>query len=578
MRQRNHRLASTIEPTGTRFYTAPAKMRMAGLAETHFDCAIVGAGIVGLAHALAARRAGLRVVVLEREARAIGASIRNFGFVTVTGQEKGDCWRRARRARDIWAEVAPQAGIAVHHRGLVFAARRPEALAVLEEFAAGPMGEGCRMLTAAEAAGLGALRPDLAGAMHSPHELRVESRDAIPRLTAWLAEAQRRASSAPSPRCMGWRRAGWTAPAGRITADRIIVCPGTDIRTLFPEVFARRAVTLCKLHMLRVAAPGFALPGAVMSDLGLVRYLGYADGPSLPTLAARLQAEQAAELSHGIHLIVVQGADGSLVVGDCHHYAASPDPFQPAEVDDLILRRAFAGPRPAAAGGAGALGRRLSLRPRDGLLRAAAARGACWSPSPAAPAPAPPSAWPRMSSPPGEMQHERLADALYRAGEGSGAGLGRHRGGPWQPRADGGLRPRLRAVGRRDLHRRCARADGHGQGGPYPRRRRAAIAPAWRAKHGRDFSEADVQAIFDIFEPMNVAAIKDHAALIPGVAETLASAAPPAASASAPPPAIPARSWPNSRRWPPRRASCPKSSSAPATCRPAARRRCRCGT
>ncbi|MFC7691135.1 FAD-dependent oxidoreductase [Paeniroseomonas aquatica] len=182
------------------------------MGETHFDCAVIGAGIVGLAHALAASRAGLRVVVLEREARATGASIRNFGFVTVTGQEQGDCWRRARRARDVWAEVAPQAGIAVHHRGLVFAARRPEALAVLEEFAAGPMGAGCRLLTAAEAAGLGALRADLAGAMHSPHELRVESRDAIPRLTAWLAEA-RGSHSAPSPRCMRSRPGGCTAAA-----------------------------------------------------------------------------------------------------------------------------------------------------------------------------------------------------------------------------------------------------------------------------------------------------------------------------------------------------------------------------
>ncbi|MDN3564582.1 TIGR03364 family FAD-dependent oxidoreductase [Paeniroseomonas aquatica] len=307
------------------------------MGETHFDCAVIGAGIVGLAHALAASRAGLRVVVLEREARATGASIRNFGFVTVTGQEQGDCWRRARRARDVWAEVAPQAGIAVHHRGLVFAARRPEALAVLEEFAAGPMGAGCRLLTAAEAAGLGALRADLAGAMHSPHELRVESRDAIPRLTAWLAEA-RGVAFRPVTAVHAVETGRVHCSGGPITADRIIVCPGTDIRTLFPEVFARRAVTLCKLHMLRVAAPGFRLPGAVMSDLGLARYRGYAAAPGLPRLAARLQAEQAAELSHGIHLIVVQGADGSRVVGDSHHYAPSPDPFQPAEVDALILR------------------------------------------------------------------------------------------------------------------------------------------------------------------------------------------------------------------------------------------------
>ncbi|MBK1659841.1 TIGR03364 family FAD-dependent oxidoreductase [Paracraurococcus ruber] len=304
--------------------------------QDRYDCAIVGAGIVGLAHALAASRAGLRTLVLEREARAVGASIRNFGFVTVTGQEAGDCWRRARRARDIWAALAPQAGIEILQRGLVFAARRPEALACLEEFAAGPMGEGCRMLSAREAAAAGALRPDLAGALHSPHELRVESRDAVPRLAAWL-EAQgvafRRLTAVT-----GVEPGRLHSTAGTVAADRIIVCPGTDLRTLFPQSFTRRGVTLCKLHMLRVAAPGVALPGAVMSDLGLMRYLGYRDCPSLPRLAARLRAEQGAELADGIHLIAVQGADGSLVVGDSHHYSDSPDPFQPGAVDDLILR------------------------------------------------------------------------------------------------------------------------------------------------------------------------------------------------------------------------------------------------
>ncbi|MBN8874038.1 MAG: phosphonoacetaldehyde hydrolase [Rhodospirillales bacterium] len=42
------------------------------------------------------------------------------------------------------------------------------------------------------------------------------------------------------------------------------------------------------------------------------------------------------------------------------------------------------------------------------------------------------------------------------------------------------------------------------------------VAAAWRARHGRDFAEADVQAIFEVFEPMNVAAVRDHADLIPG--------------------------------------------------------------
>jgi phosphonoacetaldehyde hydrolase len=51
-----------------------------------------------------------------------------------------------------------------------------------------------------------------------------------------------------------------------------------------------------------------------------------------------------------------------------------------------------------------------------------------------------------------------------------------------------------------------------------------AVNAAWRARHGHDFSEADADAIFAVFEPMNVAAIKDHADIIPGALEALADA------------------------------------------------------
>lgn len=301
--------------------------------ESELDCLVVGAGIIGLAHAWAAVRQGLRVGVLEREARVIGASVRNFGFITVTGQPAGITWRRARRSRDVWAEVASAAGIEVVQRGLLMCARREEALRCLEEFAAGPMGVGCTVSRG------GAIRhplhQDLLGVLESPHELRVESRTAIPKLTAWLATQG--VTILPRVAVHAVETGTVHTSAGRFRADHIVVCPGPDLVTLFPEVMARRNITLCKLHMLRVAAPGWRLPSPVMSDLGLVRYLGYAGCPSLPALRARLQEEQAPWLADGIHLIAVQSADGSLIVGDSHHYGDSPDPFQPRDVDDRML-------------------------------------------------------------------------------------------------------------------------------------------------------------------------------------------------------------------------------------------------
>ncbi len=49
---------------------------------------------------------------------------------------------------------------------------------------------------------------------------------------------------------------------GRIEARAVVVCPGDDMATLFPERIAAYGVERCKLHMLRLAAPGFKLNSA----------------------------------------------------------------------------------------------------------------------------------------------------------------------------------------------------------------------------------------------------------------------------------------------------------------------------
>jgi FAD dependent oxidoreductase TIGR03364 len=304
-----------------------------------YDLAVVGAGIVGLAHALAAARLGKRVVVIDRDAAANGASIRNFGFVTVTGQQAGVCWQRAMRSRDVWAEVAPKARIRVEHAGLLVAARRPEARRVLEAFAATDMGSACRILEPDAAAERipSARASSLTGALWSPHELRVESREAIPRLAAWL-EAAHGVTFQRSTLVKDIAPPRVETTRGPIYAEAVVVCPGHDFLTLYPERIEAYGLTSCKLHMLRVRpGNGLRLGSAVMSDLGLVRYLGYAELPEAAALKARLQREQGPHLANGVHLIVVQSADGSLVVGDSHHYGETVDPFAPAAVDDLIL-------------------------------------------------------------------------------------------------------------------------------------------------------------------------------------------------------------------------------------------------
>ena len=296
-----------------------------------FDLAVVGAGIVGLSCALAAANRGLSVVVVERDARARGASVRNFGLVTVSGQERDPVWQLARRSRQVWLDVAAQAGIALLRRGLWVAAQRAEAAAVLEAFVHSDTGDGCELLSPAAARRrCPELRGEVQAALWSPHELRVESREAIPALAAWLAR-ERGVAFHWETAVRGVDPPRLDTSRGQLSAAAIVVCPGDDRVTLFPERLAAGGVGRCKLQMLRLESPGFTLPGTVMSDLSLVRYGGFAGLPEALALRRRLEAEQAEYLRHGIHLIIAQGADGSLVVGDSHH----DDTVWAGRVDEL---------------------------------------------------------------------------------------------------------------------------------------------------------------------------------------------------------------------------------------------------
>jgi FAD dependent oxidoreductase TIGR03364 len=217
---------------------------------------------------------------------------------------------------------------------------------VLEAFRATGMGAECELMDAADTRRRhGAILADgpLEGSLWSPHERRVESRHAIPKLAAWLENAMgvafRRRTLVKSVEPGRVETTGGTLHAGRT-----VVCPGDDLLTLFPDRIAAMGITRCRLHMLKVmpASQGFRLPGSVMSDLSLVRYLGYSELPEAAALKTRLLAEQPQHLENGIHLIAVQGSDGGLVVGDSHHYEWSPSPFSRDEVDALMLQEMHA--------------------------------------------------------------------------------------------------------------------------------------------------------------------------------------------------------------------------------------------
>jgi glycine/D-amino acid oxidase-like deaminating enzyme len=136
------------------------------------DVAIVGAGIVGLAHAYALARRGRSVVVFERSPQAAGASVRNFGMIWPIGQPAGRMHDMALGSRAAWVELLTAARLPHFPTGSLHLAYRADEAAVAREFCevAPKLGYSCEWLNAAGVlARTNAVRPDgLLGAIWSP--------------------------------------------------------------------------------------------------------------------------------------------------------------------------------------------------------------------------------------------------------------------------------------------------------------------------------------------------------------------------------------------------------------------------
>jgi FAD dependent oxidoreductase TIGR03364 len=311
-----------------------------------YDLLVVGAGIVGLAHAYEASKRGLKVVVVEKNTRCVGASIRNFGFITVSGQSSRDTWRRAMYSRHVWHEITQKAGIPIIHNGSWVVCNRSEAFDVAHAFLKTEMGEGCELFSSDDFSvlprlgikNIDSLRlKQIAGLLYSPYEFRVESKEAIPQLASYL-QTTIGVDFYWETEVLSIDDSSVHTSNNQFDAQRIVVCPGAELTGIAKPYIEKHDLKLCTLQMLRIKVQeGFILPGSVMTDNSLARYLGWSELPEAKALKERIAIEMPEYVKEGIHLIVVQSADGSLVVGDSHRYGSSENVFASDKIEQLII-------------------------------------------------------------------------------------------------------------------------------------------------------------------------------------------------------------------------------------------------
>ncbi|UVJ43816.1 TIGR03364 family FAD-dependent oxidoreductase [Pseudomonas sp. LS1212] len=305
------------------------------------DILIVGAGILGLSHAYAAARRGLRVRVFERSATPLGASVRNFGQALVTGQPPGQMLELAKASRPIWAQWAQQANFKLKRNGSILFARTEEEETLLEAFCAGRAIEHGYRVELLQGAALN----DLYGGRFRHHraalrgldDQQLYSREAIPALIRYL-QKELAVEFHFSTLVREVEPGRVISTAGTFTGKQVVVCSGHDYQTLLAEPLAQLEPQICRLQMLR-ARPEFELDlqHALLTGLSCVHYGAFADLPEAKALQAQIQAHSPHLLAHGIHLLISPTPHGDLIIGDSHDYGQDASPFNAEQVDEWMI-------------------------------------------------------------------------------------------------------------------------------------------------------------------------------------------------------------------------------------------------
>ncbi|NMZ28413.1 TIGR03364 family FAD-dependent oxidoreductase [Pseudomonas protegens] len=310
----------------------------------HSDLLIVGAGILGLSHAYAAAKRGLRVHVFERSATPLGASVRNFGQALVTGQPPGTMLELARASREIWADWQQLAGLQLKRNGSFLFARSEAEEQLLEAFCAGRALEHGYRVELLQGAALndlygGQFRHHRA-ALHGLDDQQLYSREAIPQLIDYLRRdlgVQFHFSTLVRDIQPGQLR----STAGNFHAPRIVLCSGHDYQTLLADQIAVLQPQICRLQMLRARPEAnLNLQHALLTGLSCVHYGAFADLPEAAAVQAQILREAPHLHEHGIHLLISPTPYGELIIGDSHDYGSDPSPFNAEQVDNWLLELA----------------------------------------------------------------------------------------------------------------------------------------------------------------------------------------------------------------------------------------------
>jgi FAD dependent oxidoreductase TIGR03364 len=308
--------------------------------EREYDFAIVGGGIMGTSFAYHLLKKGYSVALFDKNSTPMDASVRNFGQVVPSGF--GAEWQKYGIASmEIYRSIQQEAQLDLKEEGSLYIASNDEEIRLIEELHAINLQNNYDSILL-DKSDVNKLYPEVKesyakAALHFPLEIQVNPKSTVSKLLGWLKEKHQlnylnnvtiqdmEESSSKVQLTDNYKN--------KYLAKKVLICSGHDFKTLFPAIFLNAGLKIVKLQMLSGIAKGTKIKGSILTGWSIRRYECFQECPSYPEIVAK-EDPSAFHKLHGIHILAKQEADGTIILGDSHHYTAhGADAINPSYED-----------------------------------------------------------------------------------------------------------------------------------------------------------------------------------------------------------------------------------------------------
>ncbi|MFI2743302.1 TIGR03364 family FAD-dependent oxidoreductase [Zhouia sp. PK063] len=294
-----------------------------------YDIIVIGGGVLGTFHAYHAAEKGKKVLLLEKDAMPVQSTVRNFGQVVPSGMNTK--WQQyGKESLHIYKEIQQQFDISVRQNGSVYLASNTEELQLLEELNAINQHQNytSQLLTKNECLNrYEGLKDDyVIGGLFFPEEITIEPRIMISKLQQYLIKNKnidiKYSTSVKSCDEAGEAVLVETTSNKQFKAQKVIICNGSEFQLLYPEIFNTSDIEVVKLQMLQTKPQqNYTLNGSILTGWSIRRYEAFTECHSFNTIKSK-EPLDSLQKKWGVHILFKQATDGSIILGDSHHYAS----------------------------------------------------------------------------------------------------------------------------------------------------------------------------------------------------------------------------------------------------------------